>query len=228
MLDLFTDGALPLLANEKTFVDDKLLYVAGGLLVAFALAVSFLGMRRHEDFPSSNAMKGMAAIAGVLVVATAFGAVQSARFEQAERRAENEEAAKEAGEAEQAEEGAEAGQGAGEAAEPGTSDGAAPGGDGGAGGSANVDAEGEQIFTSTGCGSCHTLAAAGASGEIGPNLDEVLPGQSADAIRTSIIDPGDTISEGFPDGTMPSDYSDVLDETQLDILVEYLQTNAGT
>ncbi len=222
MLDLFTEGALPLLANEKTFVDDKLLYVAAGLLVAFALGLSFLGIRRHDDFPSSNAMKGLAAVAGLLVVLTAFGAVQSARFEQAERRAENEEAAKEAGEAEEAEEGAEADQGAGEAAEPGTSDGAAD-----PGGSANVDTEGEQIFTSTGCGSCHTLAAAGSTGEIGPVLDGVLPGQSADAIRTSIIDPADTISDGFPEGTMPSDYSDVLDETQLDILVEYLKTNAG-
>jgi mono/diheme cytochrome c family protein len=33
---------------------------------------------------------------------------------------------------------------------------------------------GEQLFTST-CGSCHTLAAAGTSGTVGPNLDDLKP-----------------------------------------------------
>jgi mono/diheme cytochrome c family protein len=41
------------------------------------------------------------------------------------------------------------------------------------------DAElGKQVFTSgttPSCGLCHTLAAAGSSGEIGPNLDELKP-----------------------------------------------------
>ncbi len=46
----------------------------------------------------------------------------------------------------------------------------------GAGESAML-AEGKSIFTST-CGSCHTLAAAGTSGEVGPNLDELEPSQS--------------------------------------------------
>ncbi len=31
---------------------------------------------------------------------------------------------------------------------------------------------GKAVFASSGCGSCHTLAAAGASGTVGPNLDE--------------------------------------------------------
>ncbi len=34
---------------------------------------------------------------------------------------------------------------------------------------------GKAIFTSAGCGGCHTLAAAGASGAIGPNLDNLAP-----------------------------------------------------
>lgn len=34
---------------------------------------------------------------------------------------------------------------------------------------------GKRIFAATGCGSCHTLQAAGASGTIGPNLDERKP-----------------------------------------------------
>jgi mono/diheme cytochrome c family protein len=34
---------------------------------------------------------------------------------------------------------------------------------------------GEAIFTSVGCSSCHTLAAAGANGQVGPNLDSLKP-----------------------------------------------------
>lgn len=35
--------------------------------------------------------------------------------------------------------------------------------------------DGSEIFAQAGCGSCHTLAAAGSSGTVGPNLDEVKP-----------------------------------------------------
>lgn len=34
---------------------------------------------------------------------------------------------------------------------------------------------GEAVFASQGCGGCHVLAAAGASGNVGPNLDEAKP-----------------------------------------------------
>jgi cytochrome c6 len=34
---------------------------------------------------------------------------------------------------------------------------------------------GKAIFASKGCGGCHTLKAAGASGNVGPNLDDVKP-----------------------------------------------------
>jgi mono/diheme cytochrome c family protein len=34
---------------------------------------------------------------------------------------------------------------------------------------------GKAVFVSQGCGGCHTLAAAGASGNVGPNLDEAKP-----------------------------------------------------
>jgi len=36
-------------------------------------------------------------------------------------------------------------------------------------------AVGEAVFASGGCGSCHTMSAAGASGNVGPNLDESKP-----------------------------------------------------
>jgi mono/diheme cytochrome c family protein len=38
-------------------------------------------------------------------------------------------------------------------------------------------AEGEQVFASAGCATCHTLSAAGATGTIGPNLDETQLGE---------------------------------------------------
>jgi mono/diheme cytochrome c family protein len=41
-------------------------------------------------------------------------------------------------------------------------------------GEASLSAEGKTVFT-TNCASCHTLKAAGASGTVGPNLDELEP-----------------------------------------------------
>jgi mono/diheme cytochrome c family protein len=46
-----------------------------------------------------------------------------------------------------------------------------------AGEAGNVDA-GKQVFASASCGGCHTLAAAGSSGTVGPNLDQAKPPRS--------------------------------------------------
>ena len=45
---------------------------------------------------------------------------------------------------------------------------------GGSGGAGNV-AAGKSVFESAGCASCHTLADAGATGAVGPNLDDAKP-----------------------------------------------------
>ena len=37
---------------------------------------------------------------------------------------------------------------------------------------------GKAVFAANGCGSCHTLAAAGTNGNVGPNLDQAKPSQS--------------------------------------------------
>ncbi len=37
--------------------------------------------------------------------------------------------------------------------------------------------DGKKVFASAGCGSCHTLKAAGATGTIGPNLDQLKPAE---------------------------------------------------
>lgn len=67
-------------------------------------------------------------------------------------------------------------------ATPETVEGSAPAETGGAdtgateGGAVEGDpAAGETVFASAGCASCHTLAAAGASGAVGPSLDDLKP-----------------------------------------------------
>ncbi len=50
---------------------------------------------------------------------------------------------------------------------------------------------GGQVFANNGCGSCHAFAAAGSSGTVGPNLDDVLhgPEHGEDHPETSSIPP---------------------------------------
>ena len=50
------------------------------------------------------------------------------------------------------------------------------GGDGGGGGGGDTSSAGEQVFSKN-CASCHTLAAANATGTTGPNLDELQPNE---------------------------------------------------
>jgi len=85
---------------------------------------------------------------------------------------------------------------------------------------------GGQVFNSNGCGACHILAAAETVGTQGPNLDENLPGQSADDIQQSIIAPSSEIVQGFPD-IMPQTYEDSIPPEDLKVLVKFLVDEAG-
>lgn len=72
------------------------------------------------------------------------------------------------------------------------------------GGAASGDpTNGEQVYASAGCGSCHTFEAAGSSGSIGPNLDDLGP--SFDTVVTQVTNGG---------GAMPS-FSDELSEQEI-------------
>jgi cytochrome c oxidase subunit II len=99
----------------------------------------------------------------------------------------------------------------------------AAGGEGGEGG----EADGQAIFTDLGCGGCHTLADAGSTAQVGPNLDTVLEGVDADYVSTAIVEPNEEISEGFQPGVMPQDYADQIPEAELDVLVDYLLEATG-
>jgi cytochrome c oxidase subunit 2 len=103
----------------------------------------------------------------------------------------------------------------------------AAGGGGGGGGGAAVDAK--QIFTSgdadtgaTACATCHTLADAGAKGQVGPDLDKVLKGKDAAFIKESILNPDKEIAPGYPPHVMPPNFGDTLSAEQVDALVKYL------
>jgi hypothetical protein len=54
-------------------------YLAGGALALWAVFVSFIGIRRHENWPSSDgAARGIMGISAVLVVAAMATAVLTA------------------------------------------------------------------------------------------------------------------------------------------------------
>ncbi len=86
---------------------------------------------------------------------------------------------------------------------------------------------GAQVFASNGCGGCHTLAAAGSGGVTGPNLDEVLPGQSAAMVKESIVDPNAHIAKGYPANVMPANFAQTISAKEIEQLVEYLLENTA-
>jgi cytochrome c oxidase subunit 2 len=87
---------------------------------------------------------------------------------------------------------------------------------------------GKGIFAAQGCSACHTLAAAGATAKIGPDLDK-LPAEARQAgkpleafIRESIVNPNAYIQPGYPKGVMPQNFGTALSKPQLDSLVQFL------
>ena len=80
-----------------------------------------------------------------------------------------------------------------------------------AGGEAVGDAAaGEAVFASAGCGGCHTLEVAGASGAVGPNLDDSKPDAALVVQR---------VTKGK--SPMPS-FADQLDEQQIQDVAAYV------
>jgi cytochrome c oxidase subunit 2 len=93
--------------------------------------------------------------------------------------------------------------------------------------SPNPSTSGAAVFKNNGCSACHTLAAAGATGKIGPDLDK-LPQSAQEAgqplqqfVETSITDPNAYVQAGYPKNVMPQTFKS-LPKDQLDALVQYL------
>ncbi|MEO8687704.1 MAG: c-type cytochrome [Solirubrobacteraceae bacterium] len=97
------------------------------------------------------------------------------------------------------------------------------------------DALGAQLFVSgkpdsgaIGCGSCHTMKAAGTSGTVGPNLDKELTADPASAARESIVEPNKEIIPGYSANVMPTNYGTALTKPELDALVNYVYHSTNT
>ena len=86
-------------------------------------------------------------------------------------------------------------------------------------------AEGKKGFESNGCGSCHTLKEANASGKVGPDLDKALKGKDEEFIKESITDPNAEIAQGFQPNVMPQSYGSQLTSQQVNDLVAFLQAS---
>jgi mono/diheme cytochrome c family protein len=86
---------------------------------------------------------------------------------------------------------------------------------------------GAQVFANNGCGGCHALAAAGSGGVTGPDLDEVLPGQSPEEIEEDIVNPNKEIAQGYPANVMPQNFGETIPAEELKQLVEYLQESTS-
>ncbi|HEY4778379.1 MAG TPA: c-type cytochrome [Solirubrobacterales bacterium] len=84
---------------------------------------------------------------------------------------------------------------------------------------------GAQVFANNGCGGCHTFAAAKSGGTVGPNLSEVLVGQSPAMVHESIVDPNKSIAKGYPPNVMPGTFEQTISAKELEQLVEYLVEN---
>ena len=99
-------------------------------------------------------------------------------------------------------------------------------------------AAGKAVFTGIGgCGSCHTLAAAGTTGTVGPNLDTRLKSDCAlpeskkvrgatleKCIEIAIVDPYKFIPSGYAAGIMPSNFGTKLKPNEITALVNFLAT----
>ena len=77
-----------------------------------------------------------------------------------------------------------------------------------------ASADGKAIFTAN-CSSCHTLSAAGASGQIGPNLDNLKPSESTVSGQ---------VNKGG--GAMPA-FAGQLSPAEIKAVAAYVASNAG-
>jgi mono/diheme cytochrome c family protein len=75
--------------------------------------------------------------------------------------------------------------------------------------------DGRQVFASAGCGSCHTLKAAGSTGTVGPNLDQLKPSEPRVAHQVE-----------FGGAVMPA-FKSRLSAAQIKAVATFVATNAG-
>jgi mono/diheme cytochrome c family protein len=90
-------------------------------------------------------------------------------------------------------------------------------------------AAGKVLFTTNGCGACHTYGPAGSTGKVGPPLDELADyaqkaGQPVDEFAHGAIvnPPPKYVPPPYPKNVMPATYGKTLTPDQVDNLVAFL------
>ena len=165
------------------------LMVVAIAFIVFALVAALVIPRSRPTFPG-NRLGLFLAICGVFFVAQMTAVLVLAEVGEADEPVHEEEAA------------------GGEEPEPG---GPPPGE------AAGDPVAGKEVFLgASGCASCHTLADAGATGAIGPNLDAAMPPPELVVER---------VTNGM--GGMPS-FADTLSEEQIQDVAAYVSSAAGS
>jgi sulfite dehydrogenase len=85
----------------------------------------------------------------------------------------------------------------------------------GGGGTKPAKPNGKAVFASAGCGACHTLKAAGSSGNVGPNLDQLKPSQATVAHQVEV-----------GGGAMPA-FKGRLSDAEIQAVAQFVASNAG-
>ncbi|MGI9659169.1 MAG: c-type cytochrome [Gaiellaceae bacterium] len=184
--------------------NEIIISVVTAVLVVFSLVVSVVIPKRDPNFPGRRNLVTfglicMVLIGGTLAAIEVYGAEEGHGAEAAV--GEGEPGAEEEGTTPAAE---EPPPGEGPPAE-GPPPAGAPG-----------DAEaGAGVFVAAGCASCHVLADAGATGTIGPNLDESLP-----SFEVTV----DRVTNGA--GAMPA-FADQLSGTEIEDVAAYVVAAAS-
>jgi mono/diheme cytochrome c family protein len=192
--------------------NEIILAVVTAVLVVFSLTVALVVPKRDPEFPGRRGLAVFFAVSavfvgGVLAAVEVVGEEQEAEAVEISDTSAQEEppapAEPPAGESAPAE--STSGETSAPAAPP-----AAPAGD---------PVAGKDVFLNVaGCGSCHTLADAGTTGAVGPNLDDVKPAHDLVVER---------VTNGKP--PMPAFGADgILTETQIqDVAAYVVQATSG-
>jgi mono/diheme cytochrome c family protein len=85
---------------------------------------------------------------------------------------------------------------------------------------------GEALFSAHGCNACHTMAAGGYDGRLGPRLDIQSQGDPVNVVEGNIIDPPDD-DVGYEKGLMPENFAKRLSKSDLLALATYIHAAAS-
>jgi cytochrome c551/c552 len=86
-------------------------------------------------------------------------------------------------------------------------------------------ARGRELFENEGCDACHSIAAVGAEGKLGPRLDSL--DDDAGDIAESITEPREDIADDFPDNLMPTDYAQRMSDKDVQALAAFVAAASG-